>query len=90
VNKVIGPVDWDHCTARNMPAIWRDAEKNPSAYEFRELFQVISIAMYEGWPYWESRPAILFRGPTGPEWTYFDDYGVSPESIRLRTRTEEK
>lgn len=87
----VGPVDWSHETAKDMPAEWREAEKSPEQFVFlssggfssRKLYE---LAMYDGWPYWQPRPAILFEGPLGPEWNFFDSYGVGPTSIRKASR----
>lgn len=79
----VGPVDWDHPTAQNMPQIWKDAEKSPEQFTFSEYRRpIIEICMYDGWPYWEPRPAVHFIGPIGPEWHFFNSYGVHADSIR--------
>lgn len=82
----MGPVDWDHPTAKDKPQIWRDAEANPSAYTFSEYRRsIISICMYDGWPYWTPRPAVCFIGPlNSAEWAFFDSYGVDDSSIQPR------
>lgn len=82
----MGPVDWTHPTAKDMPQAWREAEQNPEAFllasDTGARFQVIAVAMYDGWPYWEPRPAVEIFGPTGsPEWRWFDSYGIGPKSI---------
>ncbi len=83
----VGPVDWEHPSAKDMPAIWREAEKTPEAFSYCEnggLYAktILRICMYDGWPYWEPRPAIQYIGPLGtPEWAWFTSYGVSPSSI---------
>lgn len=81
----MGPVDWTHPTAKDMPPIWREAEQNPEAFMFNTggiwPSQLLALRMYDGWPYWEPRPAILFEGPLGPEWNHFTSYGVGPNSI---------
>lgn len=82
----VGPVDWSHPTAKDMPPAWREAEKNPEQFVFRTSSsftarQVYEVCMYDGWPYWEPRPAILFAGVLGPEWAFFDSYGVYSDSI---------
>lgn len=81
----VGPVDWSHPTAKDMPAIWREAEKNPEAFVFGDYDrEILDICMYDGWPYWEPRPAVCFVGPIGTEWSFFNSYGVSERSIRRR------
>lgn len=81
----MGPIDWSHPIAKDMPAIWRDAEKAPEHFVLdtgtMALKQIIRLCMYDGWPYWTPRPAIQFMGTLGPEWTFFDSYGVHPNSI---------
>ncbi len=106
IGEDMGPIDWSHPIAKDMPDIWREAEKNPFDFYldnggmgYREL---LAIRMYDGWPYWTPRPAIMFVGPLGTEWNFFDSYGISPRSIvrkprppvqgegRERTKEEEK
>lgn len=83
----VGPVDWTHDIAKGMPDIWREAEQNPDGFTFTEYHrQIISICMYDGWPYWTPRPAVCFIGPlNSPEWAFFDSYGVWPSSIQRRS-----
>ena len=82
----MGPVDWSHPTAENMPAIWREAEKNPTGFTFTEYRRsIIEICMYDGWPYWTPTPAVCFIGPlNSAEWSFFNSYGVGPDSIQRR------
>lgn len=57
----MGPVDWDHPTAKDMPPIWREAEKNLEAFKFvcaNYDADIYAICMYDGWPYWGPTPAI--------------------------------
>jgi hypothetical protein len=81
----VGPVDWSHPTAMIKPAIWHEAEKKPEDFVFSgefHSFDLLAVAMYDGWPYWEPRPAICIVGPTGnAEWKHFDSYGVYNNSI---------
>lgn len=86
VGENVGPVDWDHPTAKDMPPIWREAEQNPQDFTFSEYRrEILAICMYDGWPYWEPRPAILFVGPlNSAEWTFFNSYAVNPDSIQRR------
>ena len=84
----MGPVDWTHETARDMPPIWREAEKAPGDYLLNDRWSIIEISMYDGWPYWAPRPAIYFIGPLNcGEWTFFDSYGVHTDSITRRKQT---
>lgn len=89
-----GPVDWDHPTAKDMPPIWREAEKQPEDFElvgdwFRNP-QVLRICMYDGWPYWKPTPAIFHSSPLGGgEWSFFNSYGIHPSSVRRRTKGAE-
>lgn len=82
----VGPVDWSHEIAKNMPEIWREAEKHPDDFTFSEYRRsIICICMYDGWPYWKPRPAVCFIGPlNSAEWSFFDSYGVDKNSIRAR------
>lgn len=86
IGENIGPVDWTHPIAKDMPPIWRDAEADPDAFTFSEYRrQIISICMYDGWPYWTPRPAVCFIGPlNSAEWSFFDSYGVHADSIQPR------
>ena len=83
IGENMGPVDWAHPIAKDMPPIWREAEKNPENFVFTEYNRtILAVAMYDGWPYWAPRPAVQFLGPIGPEWNFFDSYGVYSNSIR--------
>lgn len=86
IGENVGPVDWSHPTAKDMPPIWRAAEKNPGAFTFSEYRrQIIEICMYDGWPYWTPTPAICFIGPlNSAEWAFFNSYAVGPDSIQPR------
>lgn len=88
IGENMGPVDWSHPIAKNMPPIWREAEKNPEGFVFSEHDRMIlDVAMYDGWPYWTPRPAVHVIGVLGPEWHFFDSYGVHADSIKpKRTR----
>lgn len=84
----MGPIDWSHPTAIHRPQLWRDVEKNPSAYRHCasgfSLFPLVEMCMYDGWPYWEPRPAFSYVGPLGTvEWAFFDSYGVHDHSLSL-------
>jgi hypothetical protein len=86
----VGPVEWSHPIAKDMPALWRDAERDPDSFTFTEYRrQIISICMYDGWPYWTPRPAVLFVGPLGGgEWAFFDSYAVGPGSIQRKASVD--
>lgn len=82
--EMVGPVDWDHPMAKDMPSIWREAEKSLDDFVLRGDHpdrQILAMGMYDGWPYWKPTPAMLIRGPLGSEWTHFNSYGVRPSSI---------
>lgn len=89
IGENMGPVDWSHPTAKDMPPIWREAEAYPDAFTFSEYRRtILAICMYDGWPYWRPTPAIQFIGPlNSAEWTFFNSYGVSPASIERRPMT---
>lgn len=81
IGENMGPIDWSHSSAKDMPPIWREAEADPDAFLFQGR-TILAIAMYDGWPYWEPRPAIQFIGPlNSPEWTFFNSYSVGAASI---------
>lgn len=84
IGEDVGPVDWDHPTAKGMPPIWREAEKNPHNFTFGEYSrEILRICMYDGWPYWEPRPAVQYLGPLrSAEWAFFNSYNVHPGSIQ--------
>lgn len=86
IGENVGPVDWDHPIAKDMPAIWREAEKRPSDFKFvcdNYDAEIFAICMYDGWPYWKPTPAIYHGHPLGHgEWSFFNSYGVHPDSIR--------
>lgn len=80
----VGPVDWEHPLAKDMPQIWRDAEADPNSYTLNGR-SILSVCMYDGWPYWKPMPAVHFVGPMGSgEWNFFNSYGVHPDSIEKR------
>lgn len=88
IGENMGPIDWSHATAKDMPPIWREAEAEPDKFVFGEYDRVIyAVAMYDGWPYWTPRPAVYHAGVLGPEWSFFDSYGVHPDSIKPRRTT---
>lgn len=77
----VGPVDWEHPTAKNMPDFWREAEKAPELFRYNGR-TLLGLCMYDGWPYWEPRPAIRFIGQLNSvEWDFFNSYAVYPNSI---------
>ena len=87
IGEACGPIDWDHPKAKGMPTDWREAEANPDRFRLitaggMVARAILEIAMYDGWPYWRPMPAIHSMGPLGPEWTFFDSYGVYPGSVR--------
>lgn len=47
IGENVGPVDWTHPLAKDMPPIWREAEKNPAGFTFSEYRRpIIAICMY--------------------------------------------
>lgn len=89
IGENMGPIDWEHPTAKNMPEIWREAEKCPG-FLFNGR-QILDMGMYDGWPYWTPRPAICFLGPlNSAEWTFFDSYGVHDNSISRKLSSAEQ
>lgn len=87
----VGPVDWEHEWAKALPADFRatlqEAEKSPGEYTITpsdfSSFRIVSVCMYDGWPYWKPGPAIAYVGPLGSiEWTWFNSYGVRPGCVR--------
>lgn len=86
VGENVGPVDWTHPLAKDMPPIWRLAELDPADFTFRGR-TILAICMYDGWPYWTPTPAIQFIGPlNSAEWTFFNSYAVGPDSVQPRQR----
>ena len=83
IGENVGPVDWNHETAKNMPPMWREAEFRPENYLINGR-TIIAMCMYDGWPYWKPTPAVRFVGPIGCEWAFFNSYGVYPDSISRR------
>ena len=88
IGEDMGPIDWSHPIAADKPEHWREAERSPEDFELllNDMFtprRVLALRMYDGWPYWKPTPAILCESPLGgAEWTYFNSYGVSPNSLR--------
>lgn len=82
----VGPIDWNHLIAKDMPAIWREAEKSPDDFLYNG-YSIVRICMYDGWPYWKPMPAVCFIGPLNcSEWNFFNSYGAHVDSITPRTR----
>jgi hypothetical protein len=88
IGENVGPVDWAHPLAANKPAIWREAEKSPDEFSFDRGYgqrAILTICMYDGWPYWKPMPAVCYIGPLNrAEWAHFDSYGVNNASIVRR------
>lgn len=90
IGEDMGPIDWNHPIAAGMPDHWKDAEKHPEKYELllNGMFTpraVSKLCMYDGWPYWKPTPAIYRESPLGGyEWTFFNSYGVTSNSLRLK------
>jgi hypothetical protein len=94
VGEDVGPIDWEHPLAADMPAHWGDAERHPEKYLFLEngMFtprEVFKLRMYDGWPYWKPTPAIYRESPLGGEWTFFNSYGVHHGSLFLKDSEQE-
>ena len=83
IGEAVGPIDWEHDTAKTKPPLWREAERNPASFLYNGR-SIVQICMYDGWPYWRPRPAIQYMGPIGVAWTFFDSYGVHDGSIERR------
>lgn len=90
----MGPVDWSHPTAKDMPPIWREAEQNPDGFLLCEngsftARAIFKICMYDGWPYWKPTPAIYHSSPLGGgEWAFFNSYGINAHSIVRKRDTD--
>lgn len=88
----VGPVDWTHETAKDMPDIWREAERDPKSFVFDYGHggrAIVEICMYDGWPYWQPRPAVAYIGAlNGVEWAFFNSYGVHPGSITKKIKPD--
>lgn len=85
VGEDMGPVDWDHPMAKALPESFRaklmEAENNPGGFTY-DAFPVVSVCMYDGWPYWRPTPAISYVGPLKiVEWAFFNDIGFCEHSI---------
>lgn len=81
----VGPVDWSHPMAKEMPQLWREAEAAPGAFLLdygHGSREILAICMYDGWPYWKPTPAVNYVGPLGwSEWNFFNSYGMHEGSI---------
>lgn len=91
IGENMGPVDWTHPKAAALPHVLmeklREAEKDPAKFCYSPSgfseFQIVSVCMYDGWPYWTPTPAFSYIGPLKIlEWGFFDSYGVSELSVR--------
>ena len=78
----VGPVDWDHPNAKDVPADWKEAEQHPERFTYNGR-DIVQICMYDGWPYWKPMPAVMFIGPLrSGEWDFFGSYGWYLDSLR--------
>ena len=82
----VAPIDWEHPDAKRKPELWREAEKSPEDFVFRDHYMftarnIVEFGMYDGWPYWRPKPAFMIEGPLGVEWKYFTSYAISDGSI---------
>lgn len=81
----VGPLDWSHPLAKDMPEAWHEAERSPKDFLFDYGHggrEILSICMYDGWPYWKPMPTVCYVGPLGhAEWAQFNSYGVRADSI---------
>lgn len=78
----VGPVDWSHPALATVNAeklqLWKEAEKDPGKFKFAtsHMFhprQIYKVCMYDGWPYWEPRPAVCHEGVLGPAWEFISN-----------------
>lgn len=89
--EMTGPIDWEHPIAKDMPPIWREAEKSPENFLLHgdhPAQAIYAIGMYDGWPYWKPTPAMLVAGPIGSEWKFFNSYSVHKNSIRPKPASD--
>lgn len=83
----VGPVDWTHEDvavaverARTTVETLREMEAHPERFNVTDdggsprfgWKRAITVSMYDGWPYWRPRPAVLVDGTLGPEWRWFN------------------
>ena len=74
----MGPIDWTHpmiadCDERII-ALLREAEKDPGSWMVDtgvRCWDLVSVCMYDGWPYWQPTPFVFRYGPLGCEWNSF-------------------
>ena len=77
----MGPVDWSHpdIEASGVPVeTLKQVEAKPEEWRATNdggwprvgWGQVVALRMYDGWPYWTPKPAVLVCGTLGSEW-YF-------------------
>jgi hypothetical protein len=86
----MGPINWSHPLAAEMPEMWREAEQHPERFVLDtgqlSRFAVLDLRMYDGWPYWVPTPAVLIVSPMGTaEWRHFNSYGIGPGSMVRKT-----
>lgn len=90
----VGPVDWSHPALASVRPerlqLWKEAEKDPASYVFAtdHMFwarKIYKVCMYDGWPYWEPRPAVYHEGVLGPTWEFIND-----RSLIQRAKKTEK
>jgi hypothetical protein len=87
----VGPVDWEHTWAKELPEGLRtalqEAEKNPNNFVYIpgdfSSYQIVAVCMYDGWPYWKPGPAVAYVGPLGCiEWQWFNGYGMRAGRVK--------
>jgi hypothetical protein len=86
----VGPIDWEHETAKDKPPIWREAEADPHGFLYNGR-EIVRLCMYDGWPYWTPKPAIQFIGPLHTaQWDFFNSYGCYDNSITRKAPLGER
>jgi len=83
----VGEVDWTHPDVADTAArldlgveFFHGLAEHPEWFEVSDYGgsprlwrDVYCACMYDGWPYWQPRPALLTQGPLGPEWMWLKD-----------------
>lgn len=86
----MGPVDWAHpdiATSGVPEERLRQIEAEPEQWLATNdggwprigWKRVIALRMYDGWPYWTPKPALLVTGTLGAEWYFIGGRNVDVE-----------
>lgn len=94
VGEYLGPVDWEWPGFKD--ARPEDIEQLRKLAEHPDRYRattdtgwpkfgwhlVLTVGMYDGWPYWQPHPSVQLDGPLGAEWHSFESISEIGEESR--------